>query len=89
MKLLEQFPKDEGDVFNMDWGTEEPRNDYMYTNHVEPSYSDTVTVSLEKVKYPDMVMARKRAAEVFVLRGLRPYKQFQTARCWSWYCVPQ
>lgn len=85
MKLLRQLPNDdEGDVFRMH-DMEMPRNDYCYTGHIQPSAVNTITVSLEKSKYMNVHLARERAAKVFELRGLKPYKAFQTARCWCWY----
>ena len=84
MRLLEQLPTSEGDVFCMDYH-EQPRNEFKYLTHPEPAHEDTVTVSLEKAKYRNLPTARKRAAELFMMRGLRPYKAFETARCYCWY----
>lgn len=64
---------------------ENPRNEFNYLNHPTAGSEDTVTVSLEKAKYRNLPTARKRAAELFLLRGLRPYKAFETARCYCWY----
>lgn len=86
LRLLEQFPFDEGDVFRMD-DMELPNNDYTYIGHTDPP--DAVVLSLDKSKYSNVHVAKKRAAELFLLRGLRPCpsrKPFQTARYWCWYC---
>lgn len=63
----------------------EPKVEHEYDT--DPSQDQTVVVSLDKSKYPRLDLAKSRAAEVFELRGLKPYKFFQTARHFCWKTV--
>lgn len=85
--IRRQLPAEEGDVFDMALSHERPSNDYCYMNHIEPTKENTVTVSLRKDRYPTKAQAEDRAAELFKMRNLKPYKAFQTVNFWCWYTV--
>ncbi len=80
--LLDQLPEEKLDVYNQLYGDEEPDDDHVYD--AEPP--GQVTLALEKTKYTHDT-AVVRAKELFTLRGLKPLKKFQTARCYVWTCA--
>lgn len=86
IKLLEQLPVVEDDVFNM-MTDYEPKVNYCYLPHTEGKRPNTITISLDKMKYRDFDEASSRATELFSLRKLRPYKNFTTVRYYVWYCL--